>query len=207
MDFSARIEECSDAKVTKATLEAGDAQTSAENAKDAATIAKGQSDKATASASSAFTLAKGARKEADSFEIDIASAKTEAEGLKKRIADREVTPEQREKMLQVLKGLKPERIAVQSLLSEGREALQYEGEIGDVFKSAGWDVVPPDGMGSISNPTVGVLIFSATDVSAKQLDEVVAQVLIAGGVCAKPVRVTIESNKPAGNVEIWVAGK
>ena len=175
------------------------------------------------------------RKDSASFELDIAKAnKSAAEAneravnagkaaaeanlkyeeerkarllIEQRMADRDITAQQRDDMLQALKGLKPEDIIVDSLLSEGREALQYAGKIADVFRAAGWNVPPPSGMVASSNPLIGVRLVSSTNPDDKQLYDPVADVLIAGKICTKPVAVGLNPNKPKRFVEILVGSK
>jgi hypothetical protein len=110
-------------------------------------------------------------------------------------------------MLKVLKGINPEKITIQSLLSEGREALQYAGKIADVFKAAGWDVTPPTGMGSSTAPRIGIFIVSAKDEKEMRLNEFVAGVLVAGGLATSPIGLDADSKRPSGDVEIWVGSK
>src|SRR5713226_109522 len=72
--------------------------------------------------------------------------------LQQKLADRNITSQHRDKMLAVLRTRAPGHVVVQSLLSGGREALQYASEIAAVFRAAGWDVTPPTGMGSFKEP-------------------------------------------------------
>jgi hypothetical protein len=92
VDFSARIEECSDAKVTKATLEAGDAAQSAksareeaETAKTAAGIAIGKSDRATAVASRALGTSKEATNAASEAEDRVDEVTEQSDKLDRKI--------------------------------------------------------------------------------------------------------------------------
>jgi hypothetical protein len=99
VDLSARIEECSDAKVTKATLEAGDATKSATTAREEAdaaklasgealtrahaaerSLAKAESDagKAQTAATNALTTATGAAARAGKAEASLGKAEAEA---------------------------------------------------------------------------------------------------------------------------------
>jgi ABC-type lipopolysaccharide export system ATPase subunit len=73
--------------LTETNRSAGTARASAEAAAGAASRAREQSIKATASASSALGLATGARSEADSFEKDIVSAKTQVADAESHLAE------------------------------------------------------------------------------------------------------------------------
>jgi len=90
----AKLEDAHDAihqhdleKIAAADEKAGDAKDSAKQGRIDAGTAKDASDKAKASASGALTLAAGARKEADSFEADIKSAKQQAADAESHLAD------------------------------------------------------------------------------------------------------------------------
>lgn len=80
----AKLETCirkgNDALFLLLSKEAGDARQSAK-------IAHDEADKAVAASSNALTLAGGARKEADSFERDIVSAKTQAADAESHLAE------------------------------------------------------------------------------------------------------------------------
>jgi hypothetical protein len=77
-DLSASSQGCSDAKVTKATLEAGDAAASAKTAHEEADAVKGIADEARADARDALTKAQSAQRELAHAEADAAKAQTVA---------------------------------------------------------------------------------------------------------------------------------
>jgi hypothetical protein len=159
-DFDTSIQECSDAKVRAATLEAGDAQTSANGAAIAsaaarsdARTAKNESEKAKINASSAFTIASGARAEADSFEADIASAKKQAADAESHLRDalelsKEVhaelervrSPRSLSQYSKAVEGIRPFKNTeyVFSGVSADKEAVDFLLEIDDFLRSAGW---------------------------------------------------------------------
>jgi len=85
--FSNRLQTIANQEIAVLTKQSGDTKDSAVKAADAATIAKNQSDAAVASAFSALDLAKGARREADTFEQDIRSAKKEAAAAESHLAE------------------------------------------------------------------------------------------------------------------------
>jgi hypothetical protein len=129
--------------------------------------------------------------------------------LRRQMADREITPLQRENMLRVLKTRPPGHIMVQSLLAGGREALQYAIAIADVFQEgAHWDVTQPTGMGSVTGyPVSGVFLVGSTDIYPPGRVDFIAQVLVAGEIALRPVSVMPRADAPAGTLEIWVAGR
>lgn len=237
---SEQLQQIADAEVAQANKDAAQARKDAEIVKQQSADTNERAAKAekhaaeeNVLAAKALEAAEVARKNAEGFQLQIAqsneraanaeksaaeaNAKYEEERkarwlIERRMADRTITSEQRQKMLQALtlhalKGIKPEHIVVQSLLSEGREALQYANEIADVFKSAGWDVSPPTGLGSSTIPQVGVHLIGSTDDEAKALAEAIATVLIAGEICKKPIAFDLDSKRAKGDVEIWVGGK
>jgi hypothetical protein len=77
-DLDVRIQECSDAKVTKATLEAGDAATSARTAHDEADAVKGLANEARTDAKDALSKARAAQRELERAESDASKAQTAA---------------------------------------------------------------------------------------------------------------------------------
>jgi hypothetical protein len=125
--------------------------------------------------------------------------------LKQKMADRHIMPQQRDKMLFLLRTGPPRHLVVQSLLSAGREALQYASEIADVFRAAGWDVTPPTGIGSFSAPVSGVILVAGPN--SEELTGILVSVLIAGEVCKIPVDVSPSKNTSIGTTEIWVLSK
>lgn len=127
--------------------------------------------------------------------------------LRSRMADRTVRPEQKEKMLAVLKTRPPSQVVVQSLLSEGREALQYAMEIADVFRAASWKVTDPNGLGSFAHPIAGTFLVVSPDMNSNGSADFVTQVLIAGDITSRPIKTSIESRRGNGVLEIWVAAK
>lgn len=77
-DFDVRIQECSDAKVTAATLQAGDAAASTKIAHEEADAVKGIAAEARADAKDALTKAQAAQRELAHAEADAAKAQTVA---------------------------------------------------------------------------------------------------------------------------------
>ena len=166
-DLSASIQECSDAKVRAATLEAGDAADSARiahaeadsvkgiadaaraDAKDALVkaqaaqreLAKAESDasKAQAAASDALNVARTARNEADSFKKDVLSAEQELENLKNRMADRSLTSVQQAAIASRLTKYGLRRIDVLVVGSTG-EIMGITNMIGAALIQARWTV-------------------------------------------------------------------
>jgi hypothetical protein len=127
--------------------------------------------------------------------------------LRQRMADRTVSPKQREKMLAVLRKHQPGRIVMQSLTSGGREALQYSEEIGSIFRTASWTVIDPNGRGGFDRPITGVFLVVSPDMESSDLLEIVIETLIAGDIAKSPLTVSPDTRIGTGLVEIWVASK
>ena len=126
--------------------------------------------------------------------------------IEQRMADRDIRPDQREKMLLVLRTRAPGHVVIQSLNSEGREGLQYALKIAEVFHAAGWDVTDPNGMGAFFSPAVGVILIPGPN--ADDLTNFISDVLIAGEISPRHVQRTVpDARKAPGTVEIWVASK
>jgi hypothetical protein len=126
--------------------------------------------------------------------------------LQQSLADRDITPQQRDKMLKVLRGKPAGHVVVQSLVTGGREAMQYAGKIAAVFSDAGWNVEPPNGRGMFGAPISGVFLVAGSN-TPTELTNLFVEVLVAGGIAKAPVGVSPSPNTPTGTLEIWVAGK
>jgi len=127
--------------------------------------------------------------------------------LRQRLADRIIDPEQRGRMLAVLRMHPPGQIVVQSLVSGGREALQYGAAIASVFRAASWTTTDPNGLGSFTHPIAGVFLVASPDMDSNDSLEVVIQTLIAGNIASSPVTISPETRRGTGVLEIWVASK
>jgi len=126
--------------------------------------------------------------------------------LEQRMADRDITAAQREKMVELLRTRAGGHVSIDSLLSEGREAFTYAAKIVTVFRDAGWSVPNPNGMRSFSSPLSGVLIDTRRDdPQSRQLGEFIAQAFIAAGI---PVSVNIaDPNLEPGAVLVLIGSK
>lgn len=145
--------------LSDAQRNAGSARVSAIAAANAATLANSESERAASSSGEAMALAQGARKEADAYTEEIASAKNEAAdaesrlaGAERQLADatqREANAETELSRLkmprslvgtgQLISAIKPFR-GTQYLLevSENPEAIQLTKDIGRALDAAGW---------------------------------------------------------------------
>jgi hypothetical protein len=188
-----------------ALSQAKDALAKAGAAQESLGKAEAEAAKAETAALSALSLARNAREEAASFKKDILSAQKQAAEVFGQMLDREITSDQRDKMLSVLRTRPPGQIVVQSLLSGGRESLQYGNRIADVFRAAHWDVTPPTGRGSFEAPISGVFLVAGAN--SDDLADFLANVLIAGHIAPNPVLTSLSKNVKAGTVEIWVASR
>lgn len=156
-----------DILLADAQRNAGSARTSAVDAANAATTANSESEEATASSRISMTLARGARKEADSLEHDIASAKTEAADAVSRLAEaeeqladatqREASAEEEINRIKTPRSLihadeltaklKPFRGVQYTLESfQDQESLNFTRTIGNVLANAGWVRKQPVGL-------------------------------------------------------------
>jgi hypothetical protein len=128
--------------------------------------------------------------------------------LRQQMADRVLKPEQRKKMLAVLKTRPVGKITFESLLSEGAEALKYAQEIASVFREAGWTVVEPRGNGSFGGqPMFGVFLVESADMEAQGWGDFISKVLLAGEVSPSPIVTSPETRRGNGVLDIWVAAK
>jgi hypothetical protein len=127
--------------------------------------------------------------------------------LPEKMADRVLKPEQRKKMLAILRTRPPARIVVQSLVSAGNEALQYAFEIAGVFREAGWTVTDPNGMGAFSHPMTGVILIESADMESQGWGDFISRVLLAGEVSPSPITTSPETRRGTSVLEIWVVAK
>jgi hypothetical protein len=166
-NLDAGIQGCNAAKLTEATLNAGEAKNSATEAEGAAKGAKEESDKATISASNALALAKGAREEADSFENDIVSAKQLAADAESHLAEalKEAADAQAElnrlkshrsltnvsALVSALESFKGTDFGFVGIFGD-EESRNLAGEISDALRQAGWkpSFAPTTGRGDLS---------------------------------------------------------
>jgi hypothetical protein len=170
-------------------------------------------------ASEAKALLAEVRQLASEAQIRSTNAETQAEEATRRTSDRVITDGQRYRMLMVLRSMPsgqqilrfkiaPRRkIVVESLLSEGGEALKYAFMIAGVFNTAGWDVTEPRGIGSFNEPLDGALIIVGKDGVEPELIDLVARALIVGGAGKGPIPVLTDNAKPNGALEVWIGRK
>jgi hypothetical protein len=145
-------------KAAQADEKARTALTNSTTALNSASTAIGKSNDATASASGALTLAKGARKEADSFEQDIVTAKTQAASAEshlteamKRAADanaeldRIKTPRSlldEQELVSSLSAYKDTEYMFLSVFGD-EESINLLKQIDDILQHAGWKRAQP----------------------------------------------------------------
>jgi hypothetical protein len=125
--------------------------------------------------------------------------------IEEKMADRHISPVQSKKMLDVL-GVHPGlKVKVDSLLSEGREALAYALEIATVFHAAKWDVTDPAGRVGFSRPLKGVILQIKQDSpSDRELALIVAKAFQAADI---PVSGNIDANLDDNVVFVLVGSK
>jgi hypothetical protein len=125
--------------------------------------------------------------------------------IEQQLADRTITSQQREKLLTILRERRGRHVRVDSLLSEGREALAYALKLAAIFHDAGWDVVQPQGRAGFDSPLSGVLIdIRSDDAVSKELGGFIARAL---GSVSIPVSRYEERTIPAETVLVLVGGK
>jgi hypothetical protein len=142
-----------------------------------------QSAAAKGTASNAMTLARDTRREADSFEQDIISAKTQAADAVARLLNRSISVTQRREILSQF-GTANIRVQIKfnSTIGNG-EAKAYADELANVLKAAGASVTPSEGlMGNAS--ITGVLVCAnaraTSNITAAAL--ALCDLLIASGI-------------------------
>jgi hypothetical protein len=95
-----------------------------------------------------------------SYKLDVIQqsslqAEISAQGL--QLADRHITPEQRTRMLDVLRG-GTGRVAVTYLTSSAPDSQEYSIEVGGVFRDADWTVVPHPWLTTMDVPVHGFAV-------------------------------------------------
>lgn len=157
-DFDASIQGCSDAKVREATIEAGDAQTSAKGAADAAKRAKQEADQVTGIATAAKTGAADAERQvvnvqtqADSLNRDIAAEK---EAFRRFTTWRSFT--NKDEIISSLREFAKTQYQFQGVYGD-EESEHLLREINDILAKADWTRVNPDLSGN--STTVDALEF------------------------------------------------
>ena len=162
-------------------MEIGSLGEAAEQADEKARQAIADSNTAQTAASNAFTLAAAARREADSFEQDIKSAKEQSASAESHLADalqrtanaerelselreqqkpRRILDEKRSLALALLKANVKGDIGI-SCLNSDKEGCDFAKDIADLLMEAGWQVSGPTGVMVLSasgGPPVGLTI-------------------------------------------------
>lgn len=149
-----------DTKAKTALINSGTALTQSGVAEDSSKQALDESGKATAFASNSFVLAQGARREADTFERDIASAKTQATKAESHLAEAlrrvaEATTELNRlksprsltnisELVSALGAFKDTEYTFSSVFQD-EESLNLLKAIDGVLQSAGWKRTKPPG--------------------------------------------------------------
>ena len=125
--------------------------------------------------------------------------------IEQRMADRDITTDQRKKMLEFLRTVPGAHVDVDSINSEGREAFAYAGKIADLFRDAKWNVVGLSGRRFFSRPLAGILIDTQLDdAHSMELGELIARAFISAGI---PVSRSSEQGVGPGTVLVLVGSK
>jgi hypothetical protein len=168
-----------DTKAKTALTDSATALTQSHAAEDSSKRALGESDTAAASASSAQSLASGARREADSFEKDIVSAKTQATAAESHLAEalkraddasvevnRVKSPRSLNNAAELVSALQPYKDTEYtfSAVYAEEESITLLKAIDKVLQDAGWKrIKPPSGYPSINvyGPNVDFVVPAA----------------------------------------------
>ncbi len=125
--------------------------------------------------------------------------------IQQQLADRTISGAQRDKLQAILKTRHGQHATVESLVSEGREALAYALKITAVFRDAGWNTTPPREQSFMTTPLSGILISTQQDAVSKELGDFVAQAFETANI---PVtRYQENGNIAAGEVLVLIGGK
>jgi hypothetical protein len=162
-----------------ALFQAKDALAEASAAENSLGKAEDDANQAQAAASNALSLARGVRQEADSFEKDIVSAKTQAAEAESHLADalqrtkrleqqlswRTVTPEQKLIFRKVLLSFRPilplRNLKINILYAnQNPEAEEYAHELKDALDGLGAEISEPNGAEFISSKTIQGLMMT-----------------------------------------------
>src|ERR1035438_8081162 len=130
-------------------------------ASDEADAAKIESGKARDAASVAELVARGARQEADSFEKEISKAQSDLTALKRRMADRHITPEQGTKLRKWLEAFPNKGVQI-TLVNSDSEVQGFANDLSDALaKLPGWVVAVDEIQTPGGRPSVAVVMESA----------------------------------------------
>ncbi len=152
-----------DSKASHASDKAAEAVAESSKAITQAGAANLQSDIALDSASNAKTLAAGARKEADSFDADIAAATKEAARLKEELANRTLTDGQQLEIAQKLLPFNGQEYGITAYW-DSQESLGIANRIHQSLLAARWKYLqPPQGGAVLLGGIVGVQVWYHPD--------------------------------------------
>jgi hypothetical protein len=144
-----------------ATTNSDSAARKAKAASDEADAAKIESGKARDAASVAELVARGARQEADSFEKEISKAQSDLTALKRRMADRHITPEQGTKLRKWLEAFPNKGVQI-TLVNSDSEVQGFANDLSDALaKLPGWVVAVDEIQTPGGRPSVAVVMESA----------------------------------------------
>ena len=163
--------------------------------------ARKEAGKAIERASKADDRASANEKEAARLTRDNLVLQAEVLKLRERMADRDLTHDQRSKMSRALSVYHPgdEDVLVESLVSEGREALRYANVIAALLR-AKWSTIPqPSGNQLISSPLSGILVEPGSSPSAVAAARIITEAFWAAG-----IRVSSSSSDNFGNKRVLV---
>lgn len=143
-------------------------------------------------------------------EADDRTKKAEAREakLEQQATDRHIPPEQRKKMLAILRPRRGAKITIWYITDSGADTLAYTLEIQDVFNDAKWHVFHRPNLVSMDTPLHGFALEVQHDSpSNQQLARLAAKALAVTGYHVSPPKsIPPEPNEDA-HVIVWVGGK
>lgn len=207
------------AKLTEADQKAGESAKSAKEAKAASAKSKEDSAGAVSSASSALTIAKGTRREADSFEQDIVSAKEKAAKaeertlkaesallqFQERLQARRLSEKQKHDLVQRLSGL-PKIPFTVAWVTDATDGQLYGEDFIDLFGRLGWAPKPQNAeLEFVSKHIVGVfVVIHDINDDARSQGDAFLNAFVEVGIAAKP---QLDSGIPEHSLEIRIGAK
>jgi hypothetical protein len=198
-----------DAKATHASDKAAEALTDSATAITQAGAANAESGIASDSASNAKMLAAGARKEADSFEADISSAKKESERLKEQLADRTLSDAQQLEIAQKLLPFIGQEYRITAYW-DSQESLRIANRIHQSLLAARWKYLPPPQGGAVLlGGLVGVQVWHHPDAEepTKEAAKALVSLLNAAGILASERLESSVSDPKSNTILINIGSK
>jgi len=186
VDLSASIQECSDAKVREATIDAGDAANSAKIADDHAKSAVEKSDKANTVAGNALAISKAATDAAEKAQEKVGAVAVQADDLDRAIWQTQFlvsarSLRNRELLISTLRKFNKKKIVLTSFIGDA-EGWDLCNSLVNVAYNAEMDPVSNCGKEYFSPPLLtGILVFGPTKQEIEEFVNIMADAVDPGG--------------------------